>query len=37
MSLCIADRNIAKYIYRMPPYNYTYSRYTDWFRDYLVD
>jgi hypothetical protein len=37
MTLCIADRTIANYIYRMPPHSFAYSRYSDWFRDYLED
>ena len=36
MHICIKDIKIARYIYTMPPYCYSYARYSDWFREYLT-
>jgi hypothetical protein len=35
MSLCVKDKAIANYMYRMAPHTYQYCRYTDWFANYI--
>lgn len=35
MSLCIKSAVIAKYIYNLPPNNFQWARYCDWFKEYI--
>ena len=37
LSLMRKDREIALYVYNLPPWSYQSARFTDWFRPYLEE
>jgi len=37
LSLMKKDRDVAHFVYNLPPHTFQYSRFTDWFRPYLEE
>lgn len=35
LSLCVKDREIARFVYNAPPPTYQHARYSDWFKSYI--
>lgn len=37
LGLMAKDRDVAEFVWKLPPHNYQYARFIDWFRPYLLE